>query len=412
LNEALKQGHGRTGLTAGAGRLRGAFIVAQMALAVVLLIGAGLLIQTVFRLRNQYSAFQPEKVLTLRTALANYKYGDHSKRVAFYDHVLEKVSALPGVTAVGYTTSVPLQWKGGANGFTIENRPPEPGVFTNAIHRQVSADYMRTLGIPLKQGRYFEKSDTVQSMPVMMINETMARQFWPNGDALGKRVKLGSKDRPWCTIVGIAADVRQMGMDVPVKAEMYFPYSQIKSHFWYSPRDLVIRTSTDPSSLTPAVRAVIHEVDPDQPVSNVATFSELLTEETGSRRLGMLLLAAFASLALLLASIGIYGVLSYFVAQQTAEIGVRMALGAQHKNILAMILKKGMILTIAGLVIGLAASFGLTRLMASLLFEVSASDPSTFAVIPIVLVLVSLLACYIPARRATKVDPLVALRYE
>src|SRR6185295_11527089 len=190
--------------------------------------------------------FQPEKLLTMRTALASYKYGEHYKRLAFYDAVLERMEALPGVVAAGYTTSVPLSWKGGSNGFTIEGRQAEPGGYWNGIHRQVSAGYFQTIGIALKQGRYFDNRDNKQSLPVVIINETMARQFWPDEEAIGKRFKLGVANAPWVTIVGVVADVRQMGMDEPVKAEMYFPYRQISSHFWYAPRDLVIRTTADP----------------------------------------------------------------------------------------------------------------------------------------------------------------------
>jgi predicted permease len=412
LNQALKQGGGRTGLSTGGSKLRGTFVVVEVALALVLLVGAGLLIRTVFNLRGQYAVFQPEKLLTMRTGLASYKYGEHYKRVAFYDEVLERMQALPGVVAAAYTTSVPLQWKGGANGFTIEGRQPKPGVSTNAIHRQVSAGYFQTMSIALKQGRYFDNSDNKQSLPVVIINETMARQYWADEEPLGRRFKLGVPNAPWVTIVGVVADVRQMGMDVPVMAEMYFPYRQITTHFWYSPRDLVIRTSGDPMSLVSAVRQEIRAVDADQPVSNIATMERLLTEETGSRRLGMILLSAYAGLALLLASLGIYGVLSYFVAQQTPEIGVRMALGARPGDILGLVLRKGMTMTLLGIGVGLFGALALTRLMASLLFGVSATDPLTFAAIALLLTAVAWLACYIPARRATKVDPMVALRYE
>ncbi len=412
LNEALKQGHGRTGAWARGGKLRSTFIVAQIALALILLIGAGLLMQTVFNLRNQYSGFQPEKLLTLRTALPNYKYGELPKRAAFFDQVLERVKNLPGVISAGYTTAVPLQWKGGANGFTIEGRQPEPGVFYNAIHRQISVDYFRTMGVTLRQGRNFEESDNQQSMPVAIVNETMARQYWSTGDCVGQRFKFGIENAPWITIVGVVGDVRQIGMDAPVKAEMYLPYRQVRTHFWYAPRDLVIRTNGDPMSLVGAVRQEIRAVDPDQPISNVATMDQLLVEETGPRRLGMFLLIGFAGLALLLASLGIYGVLSFFVAQQTPEIGVRMALGAQQGNILGLVLKKGMVLTVAGVAIGLIAAFALSRLMVSLLFGVSANDPLTFGAIALLLMMVAFFACYFPARRATKIDPLVALRYE
>ena len=267
--------------------------------------------------------------------------------------------------------------------------------------------------VPLWQGRYLTRQDNQQSLPVAVINETMARQYWPGQSALGRRFKLGdpNEDIPWVEIVGIVGDVRQMGLDEAVKAEMYLPYQQVKQP-WFIPRDLAIRTTGESSRLVGAVRQAIRDVDPDQPISNVATMSELLGEEAGQRRLGMIMLAAFSVLALLLASIGIYGVLAYFVTQHTNEIGVRLALGATPRNILLMIVKRGMGLTLLGISIGLAASFALTRLMTSLLFEVKAVDPLTFLFVPLLLAVAALLACSIPARRAMKVDPLVALRYE
>jgi putative ABC transport system permease protein len=419
LNEALKQGGNRTGQAAGGNRLRGAFVVAEVALAMVLLVGAGLMIQTIYNLLGQYSLLQPEKLLTLRTVLPDSKFRDvneyqakeYAKRVAFYDQVLGRVNTLPGVTSADYTTAVPLSWPGGANGLLIETRQAEQGRAPNAIHRQISHGYFKTMGIGLRSGRFFDERDGPQSMPVAIVNESLARE-WKGEDPIGKRFKLGTPNAQWITVVGIVPDVRQMGMDVPVKAEMYVPYRQISSHPWFSPRDLVLRTTGDPNDLVAAVRREIHAVDPNQPISNVATMEELLVTATGSRRLGMILLSAFAGVALLLASLGIYGVLSFFVAQQTREIGVRLALGAQLRDVLGLVLKKGMVWALLGVAIGLIAAFALSRLMTSLLFGVSARDPITFAGIALVLLAVALLACFIPARRATKVDPLVALRYE
>ncbi|MDQ3013130.1 MAG: FtsX-like permease family protein, partial [Acidobacteriota bacterium] len=249
---------------------------------------------------------------------------------------------------------------------------------------------------------------------VVIVNETLARQHWPGENALGKRIKLGQarSTDPWTTIVGVVADVRQMGLDVPVKAEMYFPYRQITTRVFFRPRDLVIRATGNPMDLVAAVRREIRAVEPDQPISNIATMADQLGEETQQRRMGMILLASFAALALLLATLGIYGVLSYFVAQHTPEIGVRMALGAQSRDVFGLVLKKGMSMTLLGVGIGMAATLALTRLMSSLLFGVSATDPLTFALIALLLTLVALLACYLPARRATKVDPMIALRYE
>ncbi|HEU4832836.1 MAG TPA: ABC transporter permease [Pyrinomonadaceae bacterium] len=413
LNDALKQSSGRVTST---GRLRSAMIVFEVAMSLVLLVGAGLLIQTLFQLFRQYSMLEPEKVLTMRTILPREKYKEAQRRDNYYQQVLQRVEHLPGVVAAGYSTSIPLMWKGGTSGFYPEGlKAPIPGMAYDSNHRQVSTNYLKAMNIPLRQGRYFERSDNAQSLPVAIINETMARQYWPGENALGRRFKIGDPDEPgkqWKEIVGIVADVRQMGLDEPVKAEMYFPYEQVTDWPGYIPRDLVIRTGGDTSNLVGAVRQIIREVDPDQPVSNVATMAEVLGTEAAQRRMGMIMLAGFAALALLLASLGIYGVLAYFVTQHTNEIGVRQALGATPRNILFLVLRKGMGLTLIGVAIGMGAAFALTRLMGSLLYGVTAADPLTFATVPLLLVIVALLACYIPARRATKVDPLVALRYE
>jgi len=414
LNEALKQGGGRTSLSAGHRRLQNAMIIGEVALAMVLLVGAGLLIKTFAHLRDQYSSLRAESVLALRTQLPESRYKEPARRFAFYKQVLERAAALPGVVAAAYTTSVPLDWRGGTNGISIEGRAVERGVFYDANHRQISPDYFRAMGITLKDGRLFGDGDNEQSLPVAIVNETMAREFWPGENAIGKRYKTGgseSKD-PWITIVGVVSDIKQMGAEVAVKAEMYMPYQQVADQPWYAPRDLVIRTSVEPMSLVPTVAARIHEVDVDQPVSNIRTMKEVLGKEFGQRETGTTLLGVFAALACLLAAIGLYGVLSYFVSQRIPEFGVRMALGAQSRDILWLVLKHGMGLVIIGMVIGMAAAFALTRLMQSLLFEVSASDPMVFALIALLLAAVAFLACVIPARRAMKIDPMVALRYE
>jgi putative ABC transport system permease protein len=414
LNDALKQSSTRTA-SGGGSRLRRGLVVFEVAISLMLLIGAGLLIQTLFQLHNQYSVLEPEKVLTVRTMLPRDKYSETAHRTAFYEQVLERVRNLPGVISAGYTTTVPLAWKGGTSGFYPEGfKDPIPGMSYDANHRQVSTDYLKAMQIPLREGRLFNQSDNARSMPVAIINETMARQYWPSQSALGRRFKVGdpNEDIPWFTIVGIVADVRQMGLDAPVKAEMYLPYQQITNIPWFLPRDLAIRTTLDPTTLVPALREAVRAVDPDQPISHVTTMAELLGEETAQRRMGMILLATFAGLAVLLASLGIYGVLAYFVVQHTGEIGVRLALGASPGNILLLVLRKGMNLALLGVALGLVAAFALTRLMTSLLFGVRAADPLTFAAVSIVLALVALAACWIPARRAARTDPLVALRYE
>ncbi len=274
LNEALKQGGGRSGVNAGGNRLRSVLVVGEVALALVLLVGAGLLIQTLLKLQDQYAGLRAESVLTLRTVLPRNKYAEHEQRVNFYRQVLDRVKSLPGVVSAGYVTSVPLAMKGGTNGFSIEGRSLEQmtsgGIAYDANHRQVSADYFRTMGIPIQEGRPFDEGDKDQAVHVAVINQTMARQYWPGENAIGKRLKFGDPgdDVPWVTIVGIAGDVRQMGIDKPIKAEMYLPFEQNNDLGFYAPRDLAIRASVDPLSLVAAARNEIHQVDPEQPISN------------------------------------------------------------------------------------------------------------------------------------------------
>jgi putative ABC transport system permease protein len=409
LNAALKQG-GRASVGATRG-LRGVLVITEVALSVVLLIGAALLIQTFARLRGIDPGFRAENLLTLSTSLPRARYSDPVKGAAFIEGVLARVRSLPGVISAGYTRVLPLLQKGGTRGFTIEGRPPiTSGLVNDANFRPVSTGYLATMRIPLRRGRYLEDSDGPQAALVAVINETMARQFWPNEDALGKRFKYGPPQsaEPWTTIVGIVGDVKQMGLDVPARAEMYVPYRQMTS----APRDLAIRVAGNPLALAEAVRREIRAVDPEQPVANIRTMEDILDEEVSHRRVQTTLLGAFAALALVLASVGIYGVLSYAVAQRTQEIGLRMALGAQRRQVLRMVLRQGLRLAVVGAAIGIAAGLGLTRLMSSLLFGVGATDPVTFVAVPLALIAVAAVASGIPALRATRVDPMSALRYE
>ena len=411
LNECLKTG-GRGGSTAGRG-LRRILVVSEVSIALLLLVGAGLLIRTFVNLQRLDLGFRPENVLAVRTALPFNKYEKLAKRAAFYTDVLERVQKLPGVTSAGYSTAVPLTWKGGTTGFVVEDHPV-PTFDPDAMFRQISSDYFRAIGTPLRRGRFFDIHDGADTLSVGIINETMARQFWEGQDPIGTRFSIDNGpegQRRWVTVVGIVADVSEMGLQAPPKAEMYFPYQQTNV-LWTSPRDLVIHTSGDPMALGSAVRSQVWSVDPSQPISNVRLLSDILSGELVQQRLGTVLLAVFAGLALLLASIGIYGVLSYGVAQRTQEIGVRMALGATRARVLRLVIADAVILSAAGIGLGLAGAFGLTRLMATLLFGISTTDPLTFASVPAILVMVSLLASYVPARRATRVDPIDAVRYE
>ncbi|HSE41200.1 MAG TPA: ADOP family duplicated permease, partial [Acidobacteriota bacterium] len=411
LNETLKAAGSRAGSGAGANKFRSAMVVVEMAFALVLLVGAGLLIQTIYRLQNLDLGFRASNVVRLRTELPRSKYDTYEKRVQFYDEVLDRVEGLPGVISAGYSTSVPLDWKGGTSGYRWEGKPPQPGEILDANHRQVTTDYLQTLGVRLVEGRYFDGTESPTSMPVIIVNEAMARTYSPNGSVLGKKINLYG-DSPWFTVVGVVRNIRNMGLEVEPKAEMYLPIRQVTIEDWYAPQDLLVRVKNDPMNSISSIREVIRSIDTDLPISNVMTIDELVKKEYQHRRFTMVLLAAFAGLALLLACLGVYGVLNYFVNQQTSEIGVRLALGAQPFSILMLVLKRGMSLALIGIVIGAIGAFALTKVMQTLLFEVSARDPGTFLGVTILLIILALVASLIPARRAMKTSPVMALRYE
>ena len=395
-------------------RARGALVVAEVALTLVLLVAAGVLLQTFYRMRYAELGIRPEHVLTLRTGLPLERYEDAVRRRAFYDRVLERVERLPGVVAAGYTTSVPLEWKGGTSEVFLEGRTTESTAARDPNHRQVSAGYLQAIGTPLRRGRYLDRRDDVNTQPVVIVNETMARQLWPGEDAIGKRFLIDrwQDDKRWLTVVGVVGDTRQMGLDAPARPEIYIPYRQIDTQPWFAPRDLVVRTSGDPTELTGAIKTIIHEVDPQLAISNVRTLDEILDEDVAARRVGTTLLLAFAAFALLLAIVGIYGVIAYFVAQHVPEMGVRIALGARARDILLFVVGKGLKLAFGGVIIGTAAAMVAMRLMTSLLYGVSGNGLMTCAIAGAALVLLALVASYIPARRATGLDPIVALRAE
>jgi predicted permease len=399
----------------GSNTRRALLVVSEVAMTLVLLVVAGLLMQSLYRLRYADVGFRPDGVITLRTALPSNRYGTHARRAAFYDEVLGRVSRLPGVVGAGYTTSVPLAWKGATTGVVIEGRPPAPGIEYDANHRQVSTDYLKVMGMPLVEGRYFTQSDQATARPVVIINEAMARQYWPDGRAIGKRIKANDDQPdvvPWLTVVGIVGDVRQMGLDVPVRPEMYVPYAQFAWQPWFTPRDLVVRATDDPSHLVTAITREIHAVDAALPVSNIARLSDLLDEDVAARRIGTIVMIAFAAFAVLLAVVGLYGMISYFVVQHTSEIGVRIALGAQTRDVVALVAGKGVALTLVGVSLGAVAAIGVTQFVSSLLYGYSGFDPIVLMLACLLLVLVSFVASYLPARRATTLDPLVALRQQ
>jgi putative ABC transport system permease protein len=411
LNEGLKEGGRNAGGSMGQRRLRNGLIVAEVAMAVVLLISAGLLIRSVIHLHRASPGFNTGNLLTMNVSLPSAKYPDAPKWVAFYDQISQRIQALPGVQSVGLTSVLPISHNFDRRSFQVETHPVPRGQEADADTYIVTPGYLRTMQIPLLKGRELTAQDVVGVEPVALISETFARRYWPGDEPLGKRIKFpGSTARPqpWRTIVGVVRDVKQYGVDKESTMQLYLPEAQLPVS-WLT---LAVRTAGDPAQTLGAIRNEIRGVDPDQAVFEVATMEGLLAEAIAKRRFVMILLAGFASLALALAAIGIYGVMGYTVAQRTQEIGVRMAMGAQTGDVLKLVVGQGMRLALGGVAIGLAAACGLTRLMATLLFSVKAIDPLTFGVIALLLIAVALLACYIPARRATKVDPMVALRTE
>ncbi len=409
LNETLKEG--ARGSTGGIrrNRLRSIFVIIEVSLATVLLIGAGLMIKSFLSLQNVDPGFNPNDVLTMRITLPQSKYSEDQQVRDFFGQVLDRVKALPGVQSAGAAIMLPLSEDKATLRFTIDGRPPAtPNERLLANYRSISPDYFRAIGISLKSGRVFTDQDNERSPGVVILNETMAKTYWPEGDALGKHLTIPSSGNNSREIVGIVGDVKHSGLDTESGTEMYVPYLQTPWPFM----SLVVRTSSPPTSLARSVRDQVYAVDSNQPVYEIKTMQEMVSDSISQPRLYTVLLGTFSAVALLLAAIGIYGVMSYSVNQRKHEIGIRMALGATRGNILKLIVGQGMILALIGLGLGVGAAVVLTRLMESLLFGVSARDLMIFISIPVLLAFVAFLACYVPARRATKVDPMVALRYE
>jgi putative ABC transport system permease protein len=407
LTASLKEG-GRSASEGGPrNRARSLLVMTETALALVLLVGAGLLIQSLLRLERVNPGFNPERVLTMELSLSQVRY-PRAQRAAFIQRLVERVRAVPGVSSVGASTHIPLAGGNSNWAVGIEGRPSSPGTPNNADYRAVTPEYFNALGIPLVKGRVFSDRDGPESPRVFVINETMARRFFPNEDPLGKRLRLGYSDDTG-EIVGIVGDVKHIGLDAKVREEVYSPYYQ--PPFWLD-ITLVARATGDPMSLASAVRNEVRAVDKDQPVTSIRTMESVVAGSVAQHRFRTLLLGLFGAIALLLAAVGIYGVISYAVTQRTQEIGIRIALGAQPRDVLRLVVRQGMWPALAGLGAGLIGAFGLTRLMKDMLFVVRADDPVTFALVTVLLAAVALLACYIPARRATRVDPMEALRCE
>jgi len=411
LNETLKEG----GRSASGGverrQVRSVLVVSEIALALVLLVSAGLMIKSFRRLLAVDPGFNPENVLTMEVNLRGAKYDKPDQVAAFCQQSLDRIRALPGVRFAALGNQLPLTGSHSRSDITIEGQPvPAIGHFPHPDFHDVSPDYFRVLGIPLMRGRYFTESDTPQAPGVVMISESLARQFWPNGEAVGKRILHGhpNSKNPWLTVVGVVGDTKQYGLSAETKWEVYHPYLQ------KPPSDFrfVVRAGSNPQGLTAAIKSEIHGIDKDVPVHDEVTMQRIVSDSVGTKRITMLLLGLFAGLAMVLAGVGIYGVISYSVSQRTHEIGVRMALGAERTDVLWLVVGKGFALTVVGVSAGLAGALALTRFLSSLLFGVRPTDPVIFVGVSLILAAVSLVASYIPARRAARVDPMVALRYE
>ncbi len=411
---AVLQEGGRESASRGRVRTRGLLVVVEMALGVIVLIGAGLLLRSFVRLEQIPLGFQPDNVLTLRVILRGPRYSGLSQRAAFYHQAFQRIQALPGVRSAAAISFLPLTLQGRTTGITVEGQaPPAPGQIPFADFRSVSPGYFATMKIPLLQGRDFSWDDAPQSPLVVIVSQTMARSFWPLGDAIGKRIKLGAADRdaPWITVAGIVADVRQLELIGQPRPAMYFPVSQ-EAGTGDTLRDWVIRASGDPTALASAVRTAVWAMDPTLSVSRIQTMEHVRSSYLGPQQFNLFLVGLFGVLALILAAVGIYGVAAYSVAQRRREIGIRMALGARPGDVLRLIVGQGAKLALLGLAVGIIVALALARVVASLLYGIAAHDALTFTTVASLLLLVAVTASYIPARRAMRVDPTVALRYE
>jgi putative ABC transport system permease protein len=405
---------GSRGVLGGRGqRVRGGLVVGQMALAMVLLAGAGLLIRSFTQLRRVDPGFQPASALTFRISLPDSAYEKEAQQSGFFDELLRRLAALPGVRSVGAVQGLPLSGGGFNLSFEVKGRPPLPPAKQPSMEvRVASTDYFRTIGIPVLRGRGFERSDTPSSRQVVVISETAVRRFFPGEDPIGQWITIGwgRPDGPKAggEVVGVVGDVKELGLAEANPPEIYLPQAQLPIRSM----DVVLRTAVAPRSLAPAVASVVRGLDAELPVARLSTLDEIVARSISEPRFYVVLLGAFAGTALFLAALGIFGVMSYAVVQRSREIGIRVALGADPASVLGMVLGRAAILAAAGIALGLAAALGLSRAIAGLLFSLSPTDPATLAGVGGLLLAVALLASYLPARRATRVDPLVALRSE
>ena len=408
LNDSLKEGARQ--VSASSHRLRSALVVFEIALSLVLLVGAGLSVRSFLSLVKTSPGFNPDSVMTMRLMLPRAKYQQQPQRAAFYNDLLQRVKATPGVESAAFVNYLPLGGQNSSDSYLVEGEAePQPGRENEGRYRVATPDYFQTMRIPIVAGRGFAEQDKAGAPPVVIVNETLARKHWPGQPAVGKRIRFyGDQARtPWMEIVGVVQDVTHE-LNLPVTPEYYLPHAQ---NSW-SGMVLVARTNVDPTSLAAALRQQVWSMDKDLPVYDVKSMNEVWSMAASMYTFSSVTLGFFAAVALLLASLGIYGVMAFAVSQRTQEIGIRIALGASAPDVLKLVVKHGMKLALAGIAIGLVGAWGLTRFMKHILVGVTATDLLTFAVVPACLFVAALVACYLPARRATKVDPLVALRYE
>lgn len=414
LNDVLKEAGRSGGDTSRRLRLRNLLVISEFALSLVLLIGAGLMIKSLLRLQEVKPGFEPAHLLTMRITLPSTKYENFNQSRAFFEQLFDRLGARPDVESAGAINLLPFGGGGGDRSFSIEDQPTPAGHSRpDEQVRFVSPNYFHTMQIPLLSGRDFTRRDLPDTPPVAIVNSAFARKFWADGNAIGKRISFSSKNPKWYEIVGIVGNVKHRGLDLVDSPELYIPAFQPLFADGNVPGMYVaVRTVNEPSLAAGAMRNEVAAIDRDQPVSSLMTMDQRISDSVAPRRFNMFILGLFAALALVLAAIGIYGIMAFSVVQRTHEIGVRMALGAGTSDVLKLVLRNGLGLALIGIVVGLVTAFAATRVLSSLLYDVSATDPFVFVIDAVLLAVAALLACYIPARRATKVDPLVALRYE
>jgi putative ABC transport system permease protein len=409
LNDALKAGGRSDSGVGGHNRLKSVLIVSEVALTLVLLVSAGLLVRSFIEMQQADIGIKPENVLALQISLPQDAYDGPGKKLTFYDQLLGRVGALPGIVKAGAVNIVPFSSVDHSSTFQIIGRPPFPsGEEPDAQVRVATPDYFEAIGTSLRRGRLFNARDNAAASRVVLVNEEFARKFLSGQEPIGQRLNFGGGEKQTQEIIGVVADVKNDDLDEAVDPIAYSPFAQNPS----ATMSLIIRGTHDPAQLASAARSEVQTLDPTLPFSNIKPLRQMIDERISPKRLMTYIFGVFGLIALLLASVGIYGVMSYAVTQRTHEIGIRMALGAQAVDVLKLVVQNGMTIALVGVAIGLAGAFAMTRLLASLLFKVTPTDLTTFAAVSISLIVVALIACYIPARRATRVDPLVALRDE